>query len=98
MAVAIVPAFVTATATRRLDVAILLPSAMAGILALSVFSAVASGGGRELIAREKAVAFPISPATDHLGALIMAPLNIAWLIQAWVLLGARRTDWGRTVC
>jgi len=85
---AIAPAFVTATDSRRLDVATLLPSAMAGILALSVFSAIAAGGGRELIAREKAVAFPISPATDHLGALIMAPLNIAWLIQAWVLLGA----------
>ena len=88
VAAAVVPAYVTATDERRLNVATLLPSGMAGILALSVFSAVASGGGRELIAREKAVAFPISATTDHLGALLMAPLNIAWLIQAWVLLGA----------
>lgn len=88
LAIATVPALVPADDNRRLDVATLLPTAMAGILAISVFSAIASGGGRELISREKAVAFPISPTTDHLGALILAPLNIAWLIQAWLLLGA----------
>ena len=31
--------------------------------------------------------FPISPTTDHLGALLLSPLNIAWLLQAWTLLG-----------
>ncbi len=51
-------------------------------------SAAASGGGRELLPREQAVAFPVSSTTDHLGALLMAPLNIAWLLQAWTLLGA----------
>ena len=30
---------------------------------------------------------PLSPTTDALGALLLAPLNIAWLIQAWLLLG-----------
>ena len=49
---------------------------------------VASGGGRELLAREHGVAYPVSPTTDHLGALLLAPLNIAWLLQAW--LAARR--------
>ncbi|WP_372735472.1 hypothetical protein [Nocardioides sp.] len=71
-----------------LDAVILLPVAMAGLMALAIASAVASGGGRELLSREQAVAFPVSPTTDHLGALLMAPLNIAWLLQAWVLLGA----------
>ena len=37
--------------------------------------------------RDQAVAFPVSPTTDHLGALLLAPLNIAWLAQAWTLLG-----------
>ena len=37
--------------------------------------------------REQAVTFPVSPTTDHLGALLLAPLNIAWVSQAWVLLG-----------
>ncbi len=88
VAAAVVPAYVPATDDERLNIAVLLPTAMAGILAIAVVSAVASGGGRELVARSHAVAFPISPTTDHLGALLLAPLNISWLIQAWVLLGA----------
>ena len=54
---------------------------------LAIASAVASGGGRELLHREHAVIYPVSPTTDHLGALLLAPLNIAWLLQAWILLG-----------
>jgi hypothetical protein len=53
-----------------------------------VVSAATSGGGRELLPREQAVAFPVSPTTDHLGALLMAPLNIAWLLQGWAVLAA----------
>ncbi len=83
----LVPAFVAGDDERRLELAILLPSAMAGVLMISVVSAIASGGGRELISREQGVAFPVSPTTDHLGALVLAPLNISWLIQTWVLLG-----------
>jgi hypothetical protein len=71
-----------------LDAITILPSAMAGFLLLAIASAVASGGGRELLSREHAVIHPVSPTTDHLGALLLAPLNIAWLIQAWLLLGA----------
>lgn len=70
------------------DVLLLLPSAYLGVLAIAIVSAVASGGGRELLPREQAVAFPVGPTTDHLGALLMAPLNIAWLIQGWTVLGA----------
>ncbi|WP_310961851.1 hypothetical protein [Nocardioides terrisoli] len=65
----------------------LLPSAMVGFLLLTVVSAVASGGGREVVPRDQAVAFPVSATTEHLGALLMAPLNIAWLLQSWALLG-----------
>ncbi|MEP6814146.1 MAG: hypothetical protein ABI873_01205 [Marmoricola sp.] len=64
-----------------------LPSIYAGFLILAVISAAASGGGRELVPRDQAVAWPVSPTTDHLGALLLAPLNIAWLVQGWTLLG-----------
>ena len=74
--------------TWRTDVLSLLPSALIGVLVIALISAAASGGGRELVPREEAVAFPITPTTDHLGALLMAPLNIAWLLQSWTLLGA----------
>ena len=88
-AVAVVPAYTEGAGGggRALDVLVLMPTALAGFTALSVMSAVASGGGRELIAHEQAWAYPISPTTDHLGALLLAPLNIAWLLQAWTLLG-----------
>ncbi|WP_248579368.1 hypothetical protein [Nocardioides sp. InS609-2] len=73
---------------KAFGVLLVLPSMLAGFLSLAIVSAVASGGGRELLARDHAVAFPVSPTTDHLGALVMAPLNIAWILQAWTLLGA----------
>ncbi|MFN8192861.1 MAG: hypothetical protein U0R80_01095 [Nocardioidaceae bacterium] len=90
---AVVPAYLPgagdlgiATA-RAAQFLILLPAAMAGLLLLAVVSSVASGGGRELLSREHGVAFPVSPTTDHLGALLFAPLNVAWLLQTWSLLG-----------
>ena len=51
--------------------------------------------GDELLARDPASIHPISPTTDHLGALVLAPLNIAWLLQAWTLLGAASYGGGR---
>lgn len=90
VAAAVVPAFLEGAGSKEgfaLDALLLIPSAMAGLLLLAVASAIASGGGRELLSREHGVAYPVSPTTDHLGALLLAPLNIAWLIQAWVLLG-----------
>ena len=90
LAVATVPAFMPGAngPGKAFDVFLLLPSAMAGILALNIASAVASGGGRELLSRDQASPYPISPTTDHLGALLLAPFNIAWMIQAWVLFGS----------
>lgn len=90
-AAATVPAFVEGAGSYSgysLDALTVLPSAMAGFLVLAIASAVASGGGRELLNREHGVVYPVSPTTDHLGALLLAPLNIAWLLQAWLLLAA----------
>ena len=70
------------------DVLALLPSMCLGFLVLAIFTAIASAGGREVLPRDQAVAFPVSTTTDHLGALLLAPLNIAWIAQTWTLLGA----------
>ncbi len=86
--VAWLPGYLPAGDERRSDVLLLLPTGYIGVLVIAIVSAAASGGGRELLPREQAVAFPVSPTTDHLGALLMAPLNIAWLMQAWTLIGA----------
>ena len=82
LAFAVVPALLPEYAVTRRDIALLLPSGYLSVLVISIVSAATSGGGRELLPREHAVAFPVSPTTDHLGALVMAPLNIAWLLQA----------------
>ena len=82
------PAFLPELSVTRQDVLILLPTSYIGVLVISLVSAASSGGGRELLPRHQAVAFPVSPTTDHLGALLMAPLNIAWLLQCWTLLAA----------
>ncbi|HET8961749.1 hypothetical protein [Nocardioides sp.] len=88
--VAVVPALVPGAGEdrRALSALTLLPVAFAAFLAIAVISAVVSGGGRELLPRDQATPYPISPTTDHLGALLLAPVNTAWLLQAWVLLGS----------
>ncbi|MEO5663531.1 MAG: hypothetical protein ABIR39_09620 [Nocardioides sp.] len=62
-----------------------LPAAFAGFLLLGIGASMGGGGGRELLPREQAVIHPIGPVTEHLGALVLAPLNLAWLLQAWTL-------------
>ena len=86
---AIIPAYVedAGSGDRAFDLLLLLPSLFAGFLVLAIVSAAASGGGRELLARDAATVHPVSPTTDHLGALLLSPLNIAWLLQAWTLMG-----------
>jgi hypothetical protein len=73
---------------KAFDILLLMPSAMAGVLVLNMLSAVASGGGRELISHDQAGPHPVSPTTDHLGALLLTPFNISWMVQAWILLGS----------
>jgi hypothetical protein len=88
---AVVPSFMPGAGAgegRAFEILLLLPTLMTGFVVLAGVSAVASGGGRELLARDPAQIHPVSPTTDHLGALLLAPLNIAWLLQAWTLLGA----------
>ena len=90
VAAAVGPAYLGGAQPREHSGAVLalLPSLCLGFLVLALFNAVAAAGGREVIPREQAIAFPVSTTTDHLGALLLAPLNIAWIAQAWTLLGA----------
>jgi hypothetical protein len=63
-----------------------LGAAFVGFLLLAISAAMGSGGGRELMSRSEAAIHPISPVTEHLGALALAPLNLGWLVQLWGLL------------
>ncbi|MEP6664824.1 MAG: hypothetical protein ABJA81_00075 [Nocardioidaceae bacterium] len=86
---AILPAFSpgTITSSRALDMLVLLPTAFLAFAVTTTFAIIGAGGGRELLLRDEGVAFPVSPTTDHVGALLLAPFNIAWMLQAWTLLG-----------
>ena len=89
-AVVVVPSFLEGArrGDQALNILLLLPTAYAGFLLLALTSAVVSGGGRELLPRDQGAPHPISPTTDHLGALLLAPVNIAWLLQAWTLMAS----------
>lgn len=76
------PALERALDTVRAD----LGAVLVGFLLLTVGAAVGSGGGRELLSRGEAAVHPISPVTEHLGALLLAPVNLGWLVQVWGLL------------
>jgi hypothetical protein len=90
VAVAVVPSFLPGArvSDKAFDLLLLLPTAYMAFLLTVTLAVIGSGGGRELLPREHAVAFPLSPTTDHLGALLLAPLNLAWIVQVWALLGA----------
>jgi hypothetical protein len=70
---------------------LLMPSAWLFFLIGAIVAAATGAGGRQLMPPEQAVAFPVSPAADQLGAIVTAPLNVAWSVQAMTLLAL--TSW-----
>jgi len=88
-AFAVLPALLDGaqSSDRALSMLLLLPTAYLAFLVTTTFAIIGAGGGRELLPRDEGVAFPVSPTTDHLGALMLVPLNIAWILQGWSLLG-----------
>jgi hypothetical protein len=75
-------------AARQLFV--LLPTAWLA-LAVSISLTAATGGSRGLAPREQLVTFPVRPAAEYLGSLLLAPVNLSWLLQSLTLLAA--TAW-----
>lgn len=70
------------------DLRRVLPYALPGFFLLALGSSMGGGGGRELLGRDQSVIHPIGPVTEHLGSLVLAPLNLAWWVQVWCLLAA----------
>lgn len=84
--VSVVAATLPAVGPAPADLGAWVRPALVAVVLAAVAGAVASGGGRELLARDPASVHPVAPVTDHLGALVLAPLSAGWLIQAWALL------------
>ena len=92
---AVVPARADLPADLVPQVRLYLPAAVVVFLLTSVVAGVSSGGGREMLPADQAVAFPIGSTTDHLASLLWAPLNLAWLVQAWTLVASAAIVGGR---
>jgi hypothetical protein len=74
--------------TYATDILILMPTLIFGFFVLSVMAAVAAGGGNELIPADQLVSYPMSARTQFLAGLLLTPINIAWSMQALLLVAA----------
>ena len=59
----------------------LAPAAYLGFGALAVAAPLTAGGGNEVVPPDQLVAHPVRPATQFLGGLLLAPLNLVWVVQ-----------------
>ncbi len=66
-------------------VAALSPQVYSGFALLAVAAPLTSAGGSDVVPPEQLVAFPVRPSTHFLGGLLLAPLNLVWVVQLLVL-------------
>ena len=63
----------------------LAPAAYLGFGLLAVVAPLTAGGGNEVVPPDQLVAFPVRPATQFFGGLLLAPANLVWVLQLLVL-------------
>ena len=63
----------------------LAPQAFLGFGVLAVIAPLLAGGGSEVVPPDQLVAFPVRPSTQLAGGLLLAPLNLVWVLQLTVL-------------
>jgi hypothetical protein len=63
----------------------LAPAAFLGFGVLAVVAPLTAGGGNEIVPSSQLVAFPVRPRTYFLGGLLLAPMNLVWVVQLLVL-------------
>jgi hypothetical protein len=63
----------------------LAPAAFLGFGVLAVIAPLTAGGGNEVVPPDQLVAYPVRPATQFFGGLMLAPLNLVWVVQLLVL-------------
>lgn len=61
------------------------PAAFLGFGVLAVVAPLTAGGGNEVVPPDQLVGFPVRPTTQFLGGLVLAPLNLVWVVQLLVL-------------
>ncbi|HEU0100774.1 MAG TPA: hypothetical protein VFR07_00475 [Mycobacteriales bacterium] len=63
----------------------LAPQAYLGFGVLALIAPLTAGGGGEVVPADQLAAYPVRPAAQFLGGLLLAPLNLAWVVQLLVL-------------
>lgn len=63
----------------------LAPQAFLGFGVLAVVAPLTAGGGNELFPPDQLVAYPIRARTHFLGGLLLAPVNLVWVLQIFAL-------------
>jgi len=63
----------------------LAPEAFLGFAVLALVAPLTAGGGLEVVPPDQLVAFPVRPSTHYLGGLVLAPVNLVWVLQLLVL-------------
>lgn len=95
IALAWVPQYLPQGRPTRIQALVLMPTAYLSFLLLTAVAATVAGGGRQLLTNDEAAPYPIGAKTDFLVGLVLAPLNIAWLMESWTLLAAMSYGYGR---
>lgn len=57
------------------------PQAFLGFGVLALIAPLTAGGGNEVLPSSQLVAYPVTPRTQFLGGLLLAPVNLVWVLQ-----------------
>jgi hypothetical protein len=63
----------------------LAPTAYLGFGVLALLAPLTAGGGNEVVPPDQLAAYPVRPATQFLGGLVLAPVNLVWVVQLLAL-------------
>lgn len=63
----------------------LAPAAYLGFGALALIAPLTAGGGIEVVPADQLAPFPVRPSTQFFGGLMLAPVNLVWVVQLLVL-------------
>lgn len=84
---------------RALGITLTAPTVYLAFAVLAFMAPLAAGGGYELYPPEQLVAYPVRPRTVFFGTLLLAPINLAWMLNVVGLVvltsfAAGPTGWG----
>ena len=70
---------------QAVNIALATPTLYLGFVLLAIIAPLVSGGGYELYPPDQLVAFPIRPQTVFRSTLVLAPANLAWILNVIAL-------------